>query len=59
VRERCEPEVEHFHPPSGDLDVRGFQIAMKEAVIVRVRAFERLGNLPRDGEGFIADRLRL
>ena len=42
-----EAEVQHLHRAVGpQLDVRGLQIAMNDALLVR--GFERLGNLPRD-----------
>lgn len=44
-------EVEHFHRAvRPDLDVRRFQIAVDDAALVR--GFERVGDLPRDGQHF-------
>ncbi len=47
-----EAEVEQFHDAilSG-LDIRGFQIPMHDSHFVR--GFERFGNLPGNGQGFI------
>ena len=45
-------EVEHLHRAVGaDLDVRGLQIAMDDALLVR--GFERLGDLLRDRQRFV------
>ena len=45
-------EVEHFHRAIGsNLDVRGFQIAMDDALLVR--GFERLGDLFRDRQRLV------
>ena len=45
-------EVEHLHRAVGaDLDVRGFQVAMDDALLVR--RFQRLGNLLRDRQRFV------
>ena len=42
-----QPEVEHLHRAVGaDLDVRGLEIAMDDALLVR--GFQRLGDLLRD-----------
>jgi hypothetical protein len=42
-------KVQHFHGPVGpDLDVRGLQIAVDDALFVR--RFKGLGDLCRDGE---------
>ena len=42
-----EAEVEHLHGAVGpDLDVRGLEIAMHDAALVR--GLERVGDLPRD-----------
>ena len=47
-----QPEVEHLHGAvSSDLDVRGFQIAMNDALLVR--RFERLRDLLGDGQRLI------
>ena len=47
-----QPEVEHLHRAVGaDLDVRGLQIAMDDALLVR--GFERLGDLLRDRQRFV------
>ena len=47
-----EPEVEHLDRAVGpDLDVGRLQIAMDDALLVR--GFERLGDLPRDGQRFV------
>ena len=47
-----QPEVEHLHRAvAAHLDVRGLQIAMDDALLVR--RFERLGNLLRDRERLI------
>ena len=58
-----QPEVEHLHRAVGpDLDVRGLEIAMDDALLVR--GFERVGDLPRDRQRFVdrasrhADSLR-
>ena len=57
LRARCggriqrlrQPEVEHLHGAVGaDLDVRGLQVAMDDALLVR--RFQRVGDLLRDGE---------
>ena len=49
-------EVEHLHRAVGaDLDVRGLEIAVNDALLVR--RFERVGNLPRDRERLV-DRER-
>ena len=48
-----EAEVEHLHAAVGaDLHVRGLQIAMDDALLVR--GFERVGDLPRDRQRLIA-----
>ena len=47
-----ETEIEHLDGAViADLDVGRLEIAMHDAGLVR--RFERLGNLPRDGEGFV------
>ena len=50
---RCkfrQPKIEHLHHAVGrDLDVRGFQIAMNDPLLVR--RVERVGDLARDAEG--------
>jgi hypothetical protein len=47
-----QPEVEHLHGAVfAYLDVRGFQIAMDDALLVR--SFECLGDLSCDGDGFV------
>ena len=47
-----ETEVEHLDRAVGsDLDVRGFQVAVNDALLVR--GFERRGNLPCDGERLV------
>jgi hypothetical protein len=45
------PKSSTFTTPSGDLDVRGLQIAVDDAVLVR--GFERLGDLSRDRQGVL------
>ena len=50
-----ETEVQHLDGAVvGDLDVGGFQIAMDDAALVR--RFERIGDLPRDGDRFVERR---
>ena len=56
-------EVQHLHGAvGGHLDVGGLQIAVDDALVVRV--LERVGHLPRDGQRFVernrpaADALR-
>ena len=44
-------------PSRADLDVRGFEIAMNDALLVR--GFERLGDLLRDGQRLIERESRL
>ena len=53
-----EAEVQNFHRAIvPHLDVRGFQIAVDDPLLVR--GFERLGDLLRDGQGLIdRDRAR-
>ena len=47
-----QPEVEHLHRAVGaHLDVRGLQIAMDDALLVR--GFERVGDLLRDRQRFV------
>ena len=47
-----EPEVQHLHRAVGaDFDVRGFQIAMNDPLLVR--GFERVRDLLRDRQGFV------
>ena len=47
-----EPEVENFDFALWrDLDVRGLEIAMDDAAIVR--GFERVDDLPRNRQGFV------
>jgi hypothetical protein len=47
-----EAEVEHLDETIGcDRDVRGLQIAMHDAVLMG--RFQRVGELPRDGQGFV------
>ena len=51
-----EAEVENFHGVvGGEFDVGGFEIAMDDAVLVRV--FERLANLAGDRQGFSRSEL--
>ena len=48
----CEPEVQHLHPAVvSDLDVRGFQIAMDDVLLMR--GFERLRDLLRDRQRLV------
>ena len=51
-----EPEVEDLDDAVGpDFDVRRLQVAVDDALLVR--GLERVGDLPRDSEGFVgADR---
>ncbi len=60
MRELRQAEVEHLHRPSArDLDVRGFQIAMNDPLLVG--RFEGLGDLLRDRQRLIdaeSDRAR-
>ena len=52
VRELREAEVEHLHHAvRRDLDVRGLQIAMDDALLVG--GFEGLADLTRDRQGFV------
>ena len=45
-------EIQHFdHAVGADFDVGGLQIAMNDPALVR--GLERVGNLPRDGQGFV------
>ena len=54
ARRLRQAEVEHLHDAVGrDLDVGRLQIAMDDALLVR--RFERVGDLPRDGQR-LADR---
>ncbi|HYN06077.1 MAG TPA: hypothetical protein VES67_01680, partial [Vicinamibacterales bacterium] len=47
-----ETKIEHLHRAVvAHLDVRGFEIAVNDARVVR--GFERFGDLTRDGEGFV------
>ncbi len=47
-----QPEVEHLHGPVvSNLDVRRLEVAVDDAL--RVRGFERLGNLPRDRQRLV------
>ena len=47
-----ETKIEHFHDAVRcQLDVRGLEIAVDDAAIVR--GFERFGHLARDGEDFV------
>ena len=47
-----QPEVEHLHGPvASQLDVRGFEIAVDDALLVR--RFEGLGDLLRDRQRLI------
>jgi hypothetical protein len=47
-----QPEIEHLHDTvRAQLDVRGLEIAVHDALFVR--GFERLGDLARDGDGFV------
>ena len=47
-----QPEVEHLHRAIGpDFDVRGFQIAMDDPLLVRRR--QRLGDLLRDWQRLV------
>ena len=51
-RELRQTEVEHLDRAVGrDLDVRGLQVAMDDALLVR--GFEGLGDLTRDRQGFV------
>ena len=51
-RELREAEVEHLHDAvRRDLDVRGLQIAMDDALLMR--GFERLADLARDRQRFL------
>src|SRR6186713_2459242 len=53
VRERLgEAEVENLHLPfGGDLDVRGLEVPMDDALLVRL--LQGLRDLPRDGESLV------
>ena len=47
-----QPEIQHLDRSVGaDLDVRGFQIAVNDALLVR--GFERLGDLSGDRQRFV------
>ena len=51
-----QPEIQYLHDAVGrDLDVRGFEIAMDDALLMR--RLQRLGDLLRDGQRFV-DRNR-
>ena len=49
------PEVQHLHDLRRELDVRGLEVAMDDAALVR--RVERVGDLPRDRER-LGDRQR-
>ena len=56
IGELREPEVEHLHGPVlADADVRGLEIAVHDALLVR--RFERFGDLAGDRQGLV-DRHR-